>query len=136
MSHWIQHVNGQADLAGRLARGKCLRAPIVAKTANYTVLAADSGTIFLTTGTEGAVNFTLPAVSAGLWFMFINGADQDMLVKTATADTLISFNDVAADSVSYATADEKIGGAILCVCDGTNFYALDPTAKHTFTVTS
>jgi hypothetical protein len=122
------------DLPGRLARGKCLRGPIVPKTANYTCLASDSGTIFTTTGTEGAVNFTLPAVSAGLWFEFIATANYAMLVKTATADTLITFNDVAADSVSYETENGIIGGALICICDGTNWYAADPTVKHTLTV--
>jgi hypothetical protein len=131
---WVQQVNGRADLRGRLALGKHRRGPIVAKTAHYTVTAADSGTVFTNTGAEAQVNFTLPAVSEGLCYEFIATANFPILVKTATADTLITFNDVEADSISIGTENEIIGGVLVAICDGTNFIGYSPSILHTLTV--
>lgn len=106
------------------------------KTADYTVTAADSGTIFHTAGATAAVNFTLPAISAGPFrFAFLVGADQNLTVTAATADTIITFNDVAADSVAFSTSSEKIGGSIEVFCDGTYLYALPHLASEAQTVT-
>lgn len=98
---------------------------MLAKTADYTVLASDSGTVFHTTGATAAVNFTLPAISQGPYqFLFINGADQNMTVTAATADTIVTYNDLNADSVAFSTSSEKIGGAIEVWCDGTTLFVL------------
>jgi len=110
---------------------------IKVKTADYTVVAADSGTIFTTTGATAAINFTLPAISDGPFiFYFVNGADQNLTVTAATADTIVTFNDLAADSLAYSTASEKIGGAIMVFSDGTTLFALPFAAGgHLQTVT-
>lgn len=98
---------------------------IVAKTAAYTCTAADSGTIFTTTGATGSVTFTLPAISTGPWeFKFINGADQNMIVAAATADTMVTMNDLEADSVAFQQSSEKIGGTVEVYCDGTTLFGL------------
>lgn len=95
---------------------------IVAKTADYTVSAYESGTMFTTRGAAGNVNFTLPATaSKGLWYVFYNVADHDLKVTSGTADTVVTFNDAAADSVAYSTMNEQIGGAFLVVGDGTGW---------------
>lgn len=100
-----------------------------AKTADYTCTAQDSGTIFHTTGATAAVNFTLPAISAGpFWFLFIAGADQNMTVTAETADTAVTYNDLAADSVAFSTSSEKIGGAIEVYCDGVTLFVLPRAA--------
>lgn len=92
----------------------------VVKTADYTVLAEESGSFFITTGATAAVNFTLPAITDGPWvFFFFNVVDFNMTVTAETADTLNAYNDAAADSVAYSTASEKIGGGFLAWCDGT-----------------
>lgn len=80
------------------------------KAADYTVLATDNGTTFTTRGASGAVNFTLPAIDRGLEFTFFNEADQNMTITAATADTMVVFNDLAADSIAFSTSSEKIGG--------------------------
>lgn len=99
------------------------RRRISIKTANYTVLEGESGTYFSNLGAGGLVVFTLPAPSAGLWYDF--GAAvvaQDLVVKTATADTLIVFNDIAADQIAFNTANEICGGCFRAIClDGTNW---------------
>src|SRR5688572_31388472 len=96
-----------------------------AKTATYQVTKEDSGTIFHTTGATAAVVFTLPAISEGpFYFLFISGADVDMTITAKTADTIVTFNDVAADSIALSTSSEKIGGAVEVYCDGVTLFAL------------
>ena len=106
-------------------------------TADRTVLASESGSIFSNVGMTAAVNYTLPAIADGPFvFWFINGADQDMTVTAETADTMITFNDLAADSVAFSTASEQIGGAVMVVCDGTSLFAIPMGAGgHVQTVT-
>lgn len=117
--------------------GMGARAPIMlAKTADYTVVASDSGTIFHTTGASGAVNFTLPAINTGPWhFLFICGADQNLTVTAATADTMVTYNDLTADSIAFSTSSEKIGGAVEVWCDGVTLIALGRPATIYQTIT-
>lgn len=83
----------------------------IAKTADYTVTAADNGTLFTTFGASGAVAFTLPTLARGLYFGFSAQANQNLTVASAgSADDIIAFNDLSADSVAFSTASEKIGG--------------------------
>lgn len=85
---------------------------VTAKTADYTVVAGDNNKVFTTRGAGGAVNFTLPALSAvhaGWSCTFFNEADQNMTVTAADVDTMVVVNDLAADSIAYSTASEKIG---------------------------
>lgn len=84
---------------------------VVAKTADYTVTSADNNRIFTNRGAAGAVNFTLPTIAKGLRYRFFVEADQTVTVTSATADTLVVFNDAAADSIAASTAGEKIGWA-------------------------
>lgn len=91
---------------------------VVAKTSSYTVSKADHGTIFTTEGAGGAVTFTLPATAnlpTGWYCDFFNVADQDMIVAAGTADTLVVFNDAAADSIAFSTTSEQIGSGMRCV---------------------
>lgn len=83
-----------------------------AKTQDYTVLASDNGTYFTTRGAAGAVNFTTPALKRGLEFEFFNEAGQNMTITAATPDTLVVFNDLAADSIAFSTASELIGAKV------------------------
>lgn len=83
---------------------------VIAKTADYTVLTTDNGAIFTNQGASGAVNFTLPAIARGLHYQFCCEADQSLTITAATADTLVVFNDAAADSIAFSTSSEKVGG--------------------------
>lgn len=98
----------------------------ITKTASYTVEARETGTVFVTTGATAAVVFTLPAIAAAYpWvFTFINGADQNMTVATATADTLVTYNDLTADSIAFSTASEKIGGVVDVWSDGVSAFGV------------
>ena len=106
------------------------------KTAAYTVKAVETGTWFLTTGATTDITFTLPPVSDGPFiYFFVNIADFELLVASAVADTLVTFNDAAADSVAFTTASEQIGGFIIAGCDGTTVFAITPISAHSQTVT-
>lgn len=85
---------------------------VVAKATSYTVLAADNNTLFTTQGAVGAVTFTLPTIAKGLRYRFFNEAAQTMTIASVVADTLVVFNDLAADSISFSTASELIGNGI------------------------
>jgi hypothetical protein len=89
----------------------------IAKTADYTVTAADHQNRFSTLGASGAVIFTLPTTAtAGLRYEFCAMADQTMTITSGTADSIITDGDLAADSVAYSTASHKIGGR--CIVEG------------------
>lgn len=94
-------------------------------TSARTLTKFDSGVIFHTAGATAAVAITLPAIADGpFYFLIISGADVDLTVTAHTADTAITFADVAADSVAFSTSGEKIGGAVEVFCDGTSLYVL------------
>jgi hypothetical protein len=107
-----------------------------AKTASYQCTKEDSGTIFHTTGATAAVTFTLPPITDGpFWFLFICGADIGMIVASKVADTAVTFNDLAADSVAFSTSSEMIGGSIEVYCDGTTLFVLPHLVSEAQTVT-
>src|SRR6476660_9220175 len=54
-----------------------------AKTANYTLKAQDTGKIFSNKAASGAVIFTLPTPKAGLWYVFVVIAAQQVTVQAA-----------------------------------------------------
>jgi hypothetical protein len=108
---------------------------VVAKLVSYTVKASESGTIFTNVGATVAVTYTLPAIGDGpFYFKFIAGANYDIVVTAETADTMVTFNDLTADSVSFAQANEILGGTIEVWCDGTTLFALPRLAKELQTI--
>jgi len=107
---------------------------IQVKTADYTVLLSDSGTLFTTYGDTGAIIFTLPAViKKGFFALFAQSTDQNMTITAGTADTLIAKNNLAADGTSLVTSSNKIGALMLVFCDGNAYHAVN-LGQHTETV--
>ncbi len=95
---------------------------IVAKTANYTVTTADNDTYFTNRGASGTVVFTLPATPyKGLRYCFHAVAGQTLTVAAGTNGTMIAMNDAAANSISFSTANEIIGGSVEVLGDGTSW---------------
>lgn len=95
----------------------------VAKTANYSIVpypGMDSpGTLFTNGGAAGTVVFTLPTPNKsllGFWYEFLGLVDQVITVAAPVADTLIAFNDIAADSVSSGGSGQRIGALIKAIC--------------------
>lgn len=86
----------------------------VAKTADYTVLAADNGTLFTNQAAAGAVVFTLPAladITVGWSASFFVETDQSVTV-TAPSGKLVAFNNATRTSIAFSTSSEKIGARI------------------------
>lgn len=108
--------------------------PIRPLAAAYTFNIEDTGNVFIA---SAALTFTLPTAAVGykgshLWL--INGADTALTLSANTAGDLVVLNDVAANSVAWSTASEKIGAGWHIICDGSKWYAL-PMADETQTQT-
>lgn len=126
----VQHVSPMKTIQGMApAIDQYNRVPGLAYTwptevvaANRTLLAEDSGKLFVTS--TGAVTFTLPAVTlTGFTASFVNGVDANMTIASAEGDNLIYDGDAAADSLAFSTASHKIGGAVTFISNGTNWVA-------------
>jgi len=94
---------------------------VIAKTADYTVKAEETGTLFTTEGTTGGVNFTLPANADGLEFWFFAAEDFELMVTADVVDTLVTHNDAEADSVAFTTATEQVGSGFIAIADGSKW---------------
>ena len=110
---------------------------LITTTASITLTNFDVGKTVCNVGASGAVTITLPTPAsciAGDDILVLSCADQDLIVASGTADTLITLNDIAADSVALSTASEKAGGGFLFTCVGALWHCLDMTGE-TQTVT-
>lgn len=74
-----------------------------------TVTAADQDTLFVM-NQSGSCTVTLPVMLDGFRCGFYNIANQNLIIASNPADTLVCLNDVAADSIALQTANELIGG--------------------------
>lgn len=86
---------------------------VVAKTANYGVLAGDVGTFFTNTGAVGEVDFTLPAWAQGLWFEFMITAAQILKIILPAANTL--YLDTNVTSAAGNVSNNQVGSTIQVV---------------------
>lgn len=77
-------------------------------TANTTVTAAMNGTWFIVAGGAG-VTFTLPTLAAGLRYKFTNRDNANMVITSAAGNDIVTVNDDQASSLTFSTANEKIG---------------------------
>lgn len=93
---------------------------VSAKAADYTVVAKDSGTVFMQT--VGDVNFTLPDRESGLIFWFIGTTDHEIMLTSDTAGKMMGFNDVAIDTIAFTTAGEQEGCGFMAFSDGAFWY--------------
>ena len=84
---------------------------IYRKSANYTVTAADNGLLFIATA---AVVFTLPVKENGLAFRFLQTADANLVVSGS--GDIVHKNSAAANTVTFGTANQKIGSHALVEC--------------------
>jgi hypothetical protein len=102
----------------------------------YTLKANQSGAIIHNAGITEATTLTLPAIADGpFYFKIIQGAGYAITVTSVVADTIITFNDVAADSVTFSTTSEIIGGSYEVFCDGTYLFVLPVLASEAQTLT-
>lgn len=110
---------------------------LITVTADTTLTAHDVGKTVCNAGANGAVTITLPAPTAcqkGDDILVLSCADQNLVVASGTADTLITLNDIAADSVALQTSSEKAGGGFWFTCVGSLWHCL-VLCEETQTVT-
>jgi len=107
-----------------------------AKTANYTVAAADNGTLFTNNAAPGAVKFTLPALAAGLRFGFQVVANQNVSVASSEGANIVCFNNASASTLSFATANQLIGGYLILEANdaATKWYARHLSPSNALTI--
>lgn len=108
---------------------------VVDKAASWTVLPDDQGKIFVITS---AATATLPPV-ADVWngwnCKFYAGADAALTVSAPT-NSLITFNNAAANSVAFSTTSEKAGAGVEIIYDATlTKYFVFVSAEETQTMT-
>jgi len=121
-----------------LALSVTTMALITNKTADYVVTAADTGTIFTNAGDGDDIEYTLPALAAGLHYWFTQDTDNELKVTSPEGNNIVAYNDATASSVAYTTASEQIGALLYFFCDGTVWRYLAQAggtgAEHTITI--
>lgn len=90
------------------------------KTANYAVLATDSGKVFSNKGDGDAINYTLPTAAAGLMFSFHKTADYDLLITAASGDVI---NGGTAGKV-YKNVTSEIATCTILAIDNTDWVVI------------
>lgn len=89
---------------------------VTLKTAAYTVLTTDIGSTFTTEGATGAVTFTLPAATVGLWYNFVVKATQELRIDPNGTETIaLPSSGVQQAAGAYLTADAN-GESVSIVC--------------------
>lgn len=101
-----------------------------AKTAAYSILGSDNGTVFTNRAAAGSVTLTLPAPFANAHYVLIVHAAQTFVLAADAVDTLVAYNDATADSMSSNT----VGARIEVWSDGTSWFAAGTTVGVTYTV--
>lgn len=76
---------------------------VTAKTTNYTVVNADSGTLFTNAGAAGSVNFTLPTAVAGLTYSFYVDANQTLTITAGSSTTIRNASTVSSSAGTFST---------------------------------
>lgn len=113
----------------------CNQQFIIDKTADFNVAVTESGSIYHVRG-AGAVVATLPTIEAGLIYKFVNLANQNLTITGS--NNIVTMNDLAASTIAFSTANEKIGG--ICTVEamyvnGTLLWVAEIPCKNTATVT-
>lgn len=104
---WISGTSCYVRFYGRLTEPNAKEPnAVAAKTAAYTVTAAESGKRFTNTGASGAIAFTLPAAAIGLEYWFWVGAAQELRIDPNGSET-IALPSTGAQSAAgkYISAD-------------------------------
>lgn len=99
---------------------------LIAATANLTISAFDAGKTFTNYGAGGSVTFTLPdplTCRFGDEIIFQAAAAQNLVIA-APSGKLITFNNIAATSVTLSTSSELIGGGFWVTCYGDKWHVM------------
>lgn len=111
--------NTQYGLINSTGQWSNIRKLTTAKTANYTVLNADTGTTFTNDGASGSVQFTLPTAAQGLWYEFQCTAAQTLTVTTGAGS--IFANGLTGATRTITGAANRYSCIRVHCYDGTNW---------------
>jgi len=86
-----------------------------------TVVASDSGVMFVNKYATGNTTYTLPAVAdaGGKMFWFFNAQATKSLVVSAPSNTMFMGNNLVTTS---ATSSDACGESAFVICDGSSYY--------------
>ena len=84
---------------------------VILKAANYSLVAADDGHLFLATA---AATFTLPTKENGLAFRIAQAADANLVIQGSS--DIIHKGTTGVSSVSFTTTSQKAGSHVLVEC--------------------
>ena len=99
---------------------------VIAATATLSEL--HNGSLIVVRGAGSAVTLTLPATpKRGLRYRVYNASAQNLVIAAGTADTMVVFNDLTADSIALQTAGDLIGGSFEIIGDGTGWLVIPST---------
>lgn len=108
----------------------------ISKTAAYSLLATDNFTLFDNVGAAGAVTFTLPPIANGYMFGFRVQANQNITVASAEGANVVAFNNASANSVTFSTASQLIGGMVYVYSNpGATKWIVENASAGTNTIT-
>lgn len=123
------------DASGNIVNAPSITRPYLLKAANYTVLAAESGTIFGMA--TNAKTFTLPTVAEGLFYTFVNvggAANNNIIIDSDAAEIFGTFTlagtIVIADAETILTNTQGSsikGDSVTLVSDGTAWFIIGST---------
>ncbi len=97
------------------------RAVASTKTANYTVLKGDTGTVFDNAGAAATITFTLPAATVGQVYSFCTVAAQSIVVTPGGSDTIGLGAKAAGASITSAASK---GAFLTLVCTSANAWTI------------
>ncbi len=92
---------------------------VLTKTADYTLLTADSGSLITNTGATGTVVISLPAATVGLHYRFQNRAAQALRIDPNGSEVIANNTVNSADGGAgkyIGTATTAVGASIHLVC--------------------
>ena len=91
----------------RRADNGCWGKGPVAKTGNFTIKLAQSGTMYTNLGAIGAVVFTLPTPKPGVWFTFVKAVPAQAVTLRAPTGITIG---AGAAGAAYTNVTSEMGG--------------------------
>ena len=96
------------------------KVPTVTKAASYTCKVSESGTHFIA---SASATFTLPAVTnTGCEYWFASSSlTAAVTIAGPAVDTLIVFNDLAADTIAADQVNMMTGFILHAICTGTKW---------------
>jgi len=104
----------------------------VSKTAAYTILESELGTIFDNTGATASVTLTLPPVTnlPSGWWCGVYVADNDgiVLASNGSSDNIIGKNSDNLDTITMTTNSLAIGNNVIVIWNGTKWLSISGVA--------